>query len=273
MKLGPSNKFWCLAALAGVIGGTTSHGAPSVRTRDSYQSIVERNPFGLKPPPPPPDPSLSAPPIPPPVKTDISLTGITTIGYPKVPKRAYFQTKEANKKDPNFYALSEGQSKDNIEVLHIDEKRPATVKIRMGGTEQTLTFESNGIKPPASAPMPGAPGAPGLPPNGLPGGAPGAPPPGFPQPAGQHPQPFNQPGNNQQSGQPNQEPRTIPARPLRAGLENSSLNAGAQTIPGATQDQNQQQDQDPAVQILNMKAQEQYNKRRNIPFPPSPPLQ
>ena len=276
MNFGPSSRAWGLAALAGVIAvSTAATAAPSTRTRESYQTIVDRNPFGLKPPPPPVDPEATKPPPPPAPKTDIKLTGITTIGYPKLPKKAYFQTTEQNKKEPSFYALSEGQSKDNIEVLLIDEKRPATVKIKMAGLEQTLTFESHGIKPPASAPPQGIPGAPGLP--GLPGamqpggGAPGQPP-GFPQPAA-HPQPVGQPVG-QQNGQPNMDSRTIPARPLRAGFDSPTINAGQQQVQAQQQEQQaQNQNLDPAQQIIGMKAQELYNKRRNIPYPPTPPIQ
>src|SRR5262245_33655253 len=44
-----------------------------------YEPIVERNPFGLKPPPPP-DPDAGKPPPPPPAPlATVDLTGITSI--------------------------------------------------------------------------------------------------------------------------------------------------------------------------------------------------
>ncbi len=136
----------------------------SASTR-SYQSIIDRNPFNLKPPPPPA--TNAAPEAPPPPKVEILLTGYSTITRPK---RAYLMSKEPNKKDP-YFSLAEGQAKDGIEVLEIDEKAKS-VKIRNAGVENILTFAKNGItNPPAvMQPMPGGiPGQPGVQPPVVPG--------------------------------------------------------------------------------------------------------
>lgn len=130
-----------------VTNETGSEGRP-------YQVIVERNPFGLKPPPPPPTnaPAVAAP------KDEIFLTGLTSIGGP----RAYLMTKAPQGKQPEFYTLGVDESKGGVEVVSIDLNN-RSVKIRNGGAESVLTFAANGIKPPAT-PASGPTPAPGVPP-------------------------------------------------------------------------------------------------------------
>jgi len=108
-----------------------------------YNGIVERNVFGLKPPTPPPPVDTK--------KTDLSpitLTGVTTI---LSSKRALFNLQTPGKPVQSFI-LAEGQRDGDIEVLEIDEKGPGggSVKIKQSGTIQTLTFDKNGVKLPAS---------------------------------------------------------------------------------------------------------------------------
>lgn len=152
-----------IASLVGclILAGTARASIEENNSREtSYRTIVDRNPFGLKPPPPPaPPPSVAPPP-----KGDIKLTGITAFGV----KKAYFMvadTSKAGKMD--YYSLGVDDKKDGLEVVEIDEVSKS-VKIRNGGIETLLTFASHGIAPPASAaapatpvPAPGAPGAPG----------------------------------------------------------------------------------------------------------------
>ncbi len=109
-----------------------------------YQSIVDRNVFGLKDPPPPP------PPGPDPGKTQsppITLTGIMTI----LGKKTAFMSFPAPAKPPepakqSSIMLTEGQRDGEIEVLQIDEKG-GSVKVSSYGTVTNLTFEKNGTKP------------------------------------------------------------------------------------------------------------------------------
>src|ERR1043166_7471721 len=121
---------------AGLLAGGSAFAVPSPDLKQNYSTIVERNPFGLRPPPPPPQPAQTnkVAEVP---KTDIFLTGIVTVGYPRIPKRAYMMLKEQNKKDPIYYSLSEGQKRDDIEVLAIDEAAK-TVKIRWDKGETLL---------------------------------------------------------------------------------------------------------------------------------------
>jgi hypothetical protein len=116
-----------------------------------YQGIVDRNVFGLKPPPPPGKPEDKKIDLPP-----ITLTGITTIlGN----KRALMNVQAPGKALQSFI-LAEGQREGEIEVLEIDEKA-GSVKVSQSGTVVPLTFEKNGAKLTAAAPvpMPAVPGA------------------------------------------------------------------------------------------------------------------
>jgi hypothetical protein len=117
-----------------------------------YQSVVERNVFGLKPPPPPPDPEANKPPPP-----KMFLQGITTFGGIK---RALLKTQMPAKpgeppKGEQSFVLAEGQRDGDIEVLEIDAKG-GTVKVNDFGTIATLDFEHNGIKTVTAAPVAGA---------------------------------------------------------------------------------------------------------------------
>lgn len=120
----------------------------------NYQVIVERNPFGLKPPPPPPTnaPAVAQP------KDEVFLTGITSIGG----ARAYFMTKAPQGKQPEYISLGVDESKSGLEVLAIDLNN-RSVRVRNGGSESVMTFAANGIKPPAT-PAAGPTPAPGTPP-------------------------------------------------------------------------------------------------------------
>src|SRR5262249_46856385 len=64
-------------------------------------------------------------------------------------------------KTDQSYILTEGQRDGEIEVISIDEKA-GSVKVSNAGTVQTLTFEKDGAKLPATQ----APAAPGTPPPG-----------------------------------------------------------------------------------------------------------
>jgi hypothetical protein len=134
----------CTAANA-ITGTGDASGSP-------YQSVVERNVFGLKPPPPPPDPEANKPPPP-----KMFLQGITTFGGIK---RALLKTQMPTKpgeppKGEQSFVLAEGQREGDIEVLEIDAKG-GTVKVNDFGTIATLDFEHNGIKTVTAPPVAGA---------------------------------------------------------------------------------------------------------------------
>jgi hypothetical protein len=132
-----------------------------------YQSIVDRNIFGLHPPPPPPINEPPKPPIPP-----ITLTGITTILGKKLafmniqlpPKPGEQAKPGAN--GPTSYMLGEGEREGDIEVVSIDEKA-GMVKVDEFGTVTNVTFGKLPATPapavaantPGGIPNPNHPGA------------------------------------------------------------------------------------------------------------------
>lgn len=160
--------------LAFLLGGAVAFCRADVPTNEAnpsdnpYTSIVERNPFGLKPPPPPA-------PAPAPVvdqsKNDLKLTGITSFGSLK----AYFMATDPKSKAPEYFSLGLDEKKDGIEVLAIDDAAKS-VRIRNAGVETFMTFTSHGVTPPNTPPpaTPGVPGAPGAMPI-VPGVAPATP--------------------------------------------------------------------------------------------------
>ena len=132
------NTLVCFLGLSLCVSVRAASSVPS-----GYQSIVERNVFGLNPPKPG---GLPTPPVAPPPK--LTLTGITTLlGN----KRALLTMQVPNKPAENFI-LTEGQRDGEIEVLQIDEKA-GSVKVLNHGIEQTLDFLTAGAKPqPALSP-------------------------------------------------------------------------------------------------------------------------
>ncbi|MBI5774156.1 MAG: hypothetical protein HZA89_10485 [Verrucomicrobia bacterium] len=222
-------------ALGGFLftGGPVQAAAPVVTAKaDPYQTIWERNVFGLKPPPPPPPA-----PIPPPPPVNFKLSGISNFKA----KKALLIFQEGNGK-PEYMSLAVGERSGPVEVLDIDAKN-GVVQVRNGGNEILLTFEKDGLKAPAG-PAPGqpggppAPGAPGAPPGGVnaipniirpgasasaipaPGGAPGAGSPGgmiFP----------NQPGRQTPAGSSPQ----LPTRSIRVPTTGSPQSGNFQYGP------------------------------------------
>jgi hypothetical protein len=116
-----------------------------------YQVIVDRNPFGLRPPPQPP---TNAPPPAKPPTTNIKFTGITYDG--KI-KRAWLVLSATN-----YVDRVEGEEVDGIKIVKIDEIK-SVVEVMQGGNLIPLTFETHGLAPSkvaaAGAPPGAAPGA------------------------------------------------------------------------------------------------------------------
>lgn len=102
-----------------------------------YEAIVERNPFGLKPPPPPPDPSTNAPPAVAAPLATVELTGITDIlGN----RRALLEIVPGPGKQMIKPILAEGERVESVEVVAINmEKNEVTVK--NGTVVSNLTFK------------------------------------------------------------------------------------------------------------------------------------
>lgn len=264
----------CVLLALPLAGAATSLAVTSSEVKANYQSIVDRNPFGLKPPVPPPTNNPAQTEAKP--KSELYLTGITTVGYPRIPKKAYLMAKEVGAKDPKYYDLSEEQSKDGITILHIDEKE-RTVKIRSENGETLLSFKTHGITNSftlaAAAPPPGKPGAPGAPNH--PGAVPTVP--GQVQPGQSTPVPL--PAGNQQgvgqgnASQPNS--RVIPSRSVRTrpadmGGGGTPAGSGAFNAGGGAPEAPAE---DPALQYIRMKAEEARNRQMGIPTPPIPNLE
>lgn len=264
--------------LAGLLPASKTFGVPAEDLKQSYQTIVDRNPFNLKPPTPPPTNNIVEKKTEEKPKNDIFLTGIVTVGYPRIPKRAYLMTKEQNKKEPAYYSLSEGQGRDGIEVLAIDENAK-TVRIRWDKGETLLSFQTHGI---TNAPPPAAPGAqPGMGRPGMPAG-PGSPPPLTPggpaaTHAGANPATPNNPYAASQPANTGINPdislgisgRQIPTRPVRVRGGDGGLPAmgGVPNAPAP-----QVPEVDPAQQYLNLRLQEEIAKREGRVAPPTPPM-
>ena len=88
-----------------LLGASALQAVPAEQLKENYQSIIERNPFGLKPPPTPAPVTNALPEVKP--KVEIFLTGITSVGHPQLPRQAYFYTREQGKKDITYYSLAE----------------------------------------------------------------------------------------------------------------------------------------------------------------------
>lgn len=151
---------WCFAVQADV----------AQPAANPYQSIVERNIFGLREPPPPPQ--VEQPKTPPP---NINLTGISTLGtsraFLKIPASGAKPNQPA--KTDQFFMLGEGERDGELEVVEINALLN-TVRIKFGDTFSTLDFTNNGVKvamgaaPPAPGQMQPQPQMPGMPVQALP---------------------------------------------------------------------------------------------------------
>ncbi|HKS36621.1 MAG TPA: hypothetical protein VJW76_05490, partial [Verrucomicrobiae bacterium] len=248
MRMNSTERTLRLAVGAFLIAATVQ--ADITESKDNpWRVIIDRNPFGLQDPPPPPDPSSLT--NQPPVKVDIKFTGISSDSNANT-KRAWLMVPPGpGRPQPKYLSLSEGDSDGDLKVLEINETE-TTVKVLNAGVPVTLNFKEHGLTAPVAPVVhPGVPGAvpqPGVVP------APGIPPPGIRTAATPYVQPPSAvPGT---PTQPTANPalRTIPARNLR-------------TTPVEPQQQ-----VDPAVQYLQMKAQELKAHKEGIPFPPIPPL-
>lgn len=120
----------------------------SAGATNSYISLTNRNAFGIKPPPTPPPPELVAPVVAPP---NLFLTGFSHLNGLK---KAYLVVNKPNARQADYLAVEEGYDNDGLQILAIDTRKQ-TVLLKNSGTELTLNFKDNGLKPnsvPAGAP-------------------------------------------------------------------------------------------------------------------------
>jgi len=239
-----------------------------------YTSIVDRNPFSLKPPP---DPAslVPAPPPPPPVQlATVELTGITSI---LSSKRAILEIIPGPGKQMLKPILAEGEKVESVEVVTIDIDKSEVI-IKNGTVVTNLTFKVAKT----TGPTPPGPGG-ALPPGGavppsIPGAAPGVP----PQAAFNYSQP--PPGRSgviMSGGAPAYEP-PAPAIPSAFGQPGQTINpaaaaAGFRSIPSRTirsgglpQAPVPNQPLSAEAQVINLENNRKFNPPHFPPLPPSP---
>jgi hypothetical protein len=233
-----------------------------------YKVILDRNPFGLKPPPPPtPPPTNTVPETP----TNYKLSGITALFNPP---RAMFVNQVPGKPTPEYLSLSEGQRQGAIEVLANGiNLKAGSVRVKISGEERTLSFEKDGLKAAAGAPIMTAPGVP----RPMPGFNPVQPTPGgsmAPPPGISAPQ-FNRPSPTT----PQAVPAATPAIPPPGQFQNTptrQIRTGSVTVP--IQQQNQTSpppapNVDPVVQTVAIEVNRAATKTQVDAgqLPPLPP--
>ena len=251
-----------------------------------YQPIIERNPFGLKPPAPAVDPSTLTNNTPPPAPTTIKFTGLYKMrGVRKACLAVQTDAtaaKGATATAPqvSYMSLAVNEKQDDIEMMEIDEKAE-TIKIKQRGSPMVLNFKDNSYKQPVGAAT--APGAP----------APGAIPPPPVMPAGganPTPQPFQMDPalrrryGLQPSARNNYQPNGADGAvgmgggAIGNGLLGSAQADASPVIPTRnvrTVDLQPQQTGglEPAQQYLQTMTQKIAMERQGIPMPPLPPVQ
>lgn len=137
--------------LSGIAVAGMTFGAFADVTKNPYQMIIARNPFGLRAMNLPETIKLPGPVMTPP--REIKLTGITTLAGAA---KAFFQVEDKHAKKTDFPApLAIGESYQEITVLAIDVENN-TVRIKSGDAETTLDFVNHGVKPTISALAPNA---------------------------------------------------------------------------------------------------------------------
>lgn len=237
---------------------TLAVAAVEPRREDAYQSIIDRNPFGLKDLPAPRDPALDKKPEPEKPKSEFYLTGISTMGYPKRPKKAYLINKDQSKKDysEKYFNMAIGDRAGDLALQDIDEKN-RRVKIAYRGEEMWLNMKDNGV-PALTGPAPGMPGGVGMVGQPMPLGQPGGVPALQPNP--------NSPTPQAPNAYPNTGNRRIPRSTLTSpGTANAALTPAPAPAPGP------QTDAEVLEQIIRMQNPGKFNQPGTPPgATPSP---
>jgi hypothetical protein len=241
------NQMWRAGAFVAWLGVTLCSQAEVRLPADSpFQVILDRNPFGLRPPP---TNVVVVQTSAPPVQVNVNLSGITYVGGKK---RAWMVIPAGGTRtNTTSFSMGEGDPEfEGVRVERIDIEQ-GTVQILKNGTPSTLDFENHGLAYSGPVAVKTA--------GGRPGGAPGQ-----PRTAGPLPRPgtvrtvapraspsasVNMPGGA--TGLANNSPQVIPARSIR-------------TVP--------QPPVDPAMQVIRMKAEELRARAAGIQYPPLPPV-
>ena len=252
----PLKKMVCYGAAAGALLAAAQQGWTEAKP-NPYTTIVDRNPFGLKPPPPPPDPTPVQPVVPP---AKVVLTGITSLFGP-TSKRALLEiTEQEAGKPPNVMKpiLREGESMGSVQILSIDLEKNL-VRIKNGGQESDLKFTD-----PSTQTAKAAPGAPPIP---IPQQHPGA--------LGAQPQAANGPtiispgsadGSARGSSVTMYGAQTAGTTPTGVPSALGAQDGTGRIIP------NRAVRTDPVAQYANMMAQSAASQKQNLPAPPLPPI-
>ena len=241
--------------LGGILLAAAARADVAEPAGNPYQVILDRNPFGLKPPPA----IVATPPTNPVVPANIKFTGITS---DKTGPKAWLMIPgQPGGKNPNpqyLNGLAEHEKQGDIEVLEINEKE-STVKILNAGALVELNFKDNGLPTPPSLIVPGT----GSPPHGGPGALPA---PGIVPASGTPPPAVKTAGTTTTTAGAASDAmaaryglRNIPARNLRT----TAVEPPVQAAEGAI---------DPAVQRVLMEAQKTQAEQQGKAFPPLPPL-
>lgn len=200
---------WCLLVMGLVcLANAESSRGEAVSSVSDYQVILERNPFGLKPPPPPPAPP--APAAEPAKPTNWKLSGLTALFKPP---RAMFVNQVPGKPTPEYLSVPQGERQGAIEVLPDGiDIAAGTVRVKINGEERTMSFKDDGLKGPAGPPVPTLPG--------------------FPVPPGLNPTPATPLGGGQVPAPA--VPSMPTAQPIRTEVQPApAAPAGVVPIPGA----------------------------------------
>ena len=251
-------------ALGGILLDAVGRADVTEPAANPYQVILDRNPFGLKPPPPQ---ALIGPPTNAMQAANVKLTGITS---DSTGKKVWLMIPGQPGKNAQYFSIPEHEKQGDIEVVEINDKENS-VKILNAGAQAELNFKDNGL------PTPTAPAVQGIPlnPQGVPGMVPTPgliPAPGvLPTPiktAGAIPNPTGAAGTEAMANRYGLQPtattatpgfRTIPARNVR-------------TPNVAPQSQGESAPADPVVQRVLMEAQKAQAERQGRAFPPLPPI-
>ena len=255
-------------ALAVLFLATTSRAEVAELADAPYASIVDRNAFGLRPVP-------VAPPVqdtnPPPVKVDLKLTGITKTSRGK---KAWLMipAQPGKNPEPEYLSLLEGQTDGDVEVMEIDQEG-RTVKVKNAGTIVMLNFKDHGASPPAGAILPPPPVARGVQPN------PAVTARGAVRTAPMQtslPQPSVRSTPRGYAGRGNMDAPMMARYGLQAqGAATYQGTPSVRTIPARnvrTTPAPPQEQIDPVIQAIQMKAHEQQARMEGRSYPPLPPI-
>ena len=117
--------------------------------RNPYQTIVDRNPFGIKPPPEKPPEEPPAPVVPP---AKVILTGVLNVLGPPRALLEITETEPGKAPVITKRTWQAGEGEGQVEVLSIDVEK-AMVRIRNGKTEANIELAKATNGPAAPPPL------------------------------------------------------------------------------------------------------------------------